>query len=243
LEVAVLGTHERGRILAEIDAVTLGVPWSDPRACHLLFDLAASFERPQILEVACGFGKATAYLAGAARLRDGRVFAVDHQQPEWQGRSAADLVEAAGAGEWCELTVETDARWYLLDLLSRRPGEWIDLAFVDASHSVDVDAFVALAAWVHLRPGGVLVFDDLDWTAEEHGPADWPFDRRSVRHVRAIYDYVRGLPGVDEAVEWGGAELAWPWGLLRKRGPGSNGKRGLTELFGRPPGVDRSGRR
>lgn len=232
---------ERARILERIDAATMGVPWSHPRVCHLLFDLALSFERPQILEVSCCYGKATAYLATAARLHNGRVRSVDQYRLWWRGRTAADLVNQVGASGWCDITFEQDARWYLLELLTANPGEWIDLAFVDASHSVEVDAFIALAAWTHLRPGGVLVLDDLDWTAKQHAQPDWPFSRPSHPHVRTIYDYIRALPDVDEAIEWGRAQVEWSWGLLRKQGSRTSRGRGVTNLLARLPSVNGGG--
>lgn len=226
-----MGPLDRARKLAHLDAAAEGVPWSQPVACHFLFDLALAFDRPQVLEVSCGYGKSTAYLAAAVRCGDGRLYTVDHERRAWQGRTAADLVEAVDAADWCDITFGIDARWYLLDLLTGRPGPWVDLAFVDASHAVEIDSFVALAAWTHLKPGGVLVFDDLDWTAEQHAQAASGRSRPATRHVRVIYDYVRRLPDVDQAIEWGGAEQEWPWGVVRKRRPDVPPGGGVAELI------------
>jgi predicted O-methyltransferase YrrM len=232
-----LDALEREQLLDVIDGLTSDTPWSHTRVCHLLFDVALTFERPRVLEVAASFGKATVYLAAAARESDGRVYAVDQFQPEWKGQTVTDLLRIVGVAEWCDLTIGKDARWYLIELLTANPGEWIDLAYVDASHSVEVDSFVALAAWVHLKPGGVLVLDDLDWIAQKHGPADWPFSRPSVAHVRAIYDYLRGLPAVDEAVEWGASEVGWAWGLIRKRSAQVKEGHGIADLCARLPSL------
>ncbi len=226
---------DRSKVLEHIDAVTDGVPWTLPSACHLLFDLAAAFPQPQILEVSCGYGKATAYLAAAARLGGGLVRCADIEQPQWQGRTVVDLVAAVGALDSCQVTLGCDARWYLLDLLTRVPGEWIHLAYIDASHTVEVDAFVALAAWTHLRPGGVLVFDDLDWVPQRQGPPGSTYSRPASSHVRALYDYVQRLPRVDEAREWDCASVQWPLGLVRKLEPGSRAGCGISELLARLP--------
>jgi predicted O-methyltransferase YrrM len=218
-------------MLERVDAVTDGVPWTSPGACHLLFDLAASFPQPQILEVSCGYGKATAYLAAAARVGGGLVRCVDIERPQWQGRTVEQLLAAVDALDSCQVTLACDARWYLLDLLSRLPDEWIHLAYIDASHTVEIDAFVALAAWTHLRPGGILVFDDLDWIPGRHGLSGSVYSRPASSHVRALYDYVRGLPGVDEAREWDRDSVEWPLGLVRKLGPGAKAGCGVSELL------------
>lgn len=229
--------NERAEAAGRVDKLTEGVPWSHVRACHLLFDLALAFDQPDILEVSCCYGKATAYLATAARLRAGFLRAVDNLRPVWEGRDAADLVTELNVTRWCDLTFEVDARWWLLELFTAHPGEWIDLAFVDASHAVEVDSFIALAAWTHLKPGAVLVFDDLNWTAANFGVDPWPYSRPDASHVRTMYDYIRGLPDVDQAAEWGAEEIEWPLGLVRKRGPGSDHGTGVADLLDMLPSV------
>lgn len=222
---------DRFKLLERLDQATLKMPWSHNRFCHLLFDMALTFEQPQILEVACCYGKATVYLAAAALGKGGKVYTTDNLRLEWNGRTVCDLLETLGLSNWCDVTFEEDARWYLLDLFTTRPHKWLDLAFVDASHSIEIDSFIILAAWTHLRPGGVLILDDLDWTSAEHGSPDPLFNRPERPHVRILYDYVRSLPDVNEAREWGKDEVEWSWGFVRKRGPGLRRGHGLEDLL------------
>ena len=88
---------------------------------------------------------------------------VDLEPWLWEEKSVLDRLRNANLLDACEVTLRCDARWYLLDLFRNRPGQWIDLAYIDAAHCVEVDSFIALAAWTHLKPGGVIAFDDLDW--------------------------------------------------------------------------------
>ena len=211
-------THDREALLRRIDLVAEGVFWTDEPVCHLMFDLTMMYERPQVLEVACAYGKATAYLAVAAQERGGFLRTVDLLPHEWEGRTANDLVREVGATQACEITLGCDARWYLLDLFRNAPDAWLDICFLDASHTVEVDAFVALAMWTHLAPGGILIFDDLDWTPAECGESDVRYSRPTTSHVRVIFDYVRALSNVSDALEWGGKQLGWPWGFIQKAG-------------------------
>jgi predicted O-methyltransferase YrrM len=206
--------------LERVDAVTAGVPYTHNRVCQLLFELAVTSQAPQIVEIACGYGKATAYLAAAASLRDGFVMACDGMKPQWRKRAADDLVRAVGGAEHCRIDFDSDARWWLLDLVTERTGEWIDLAYLDAAHTVEVDSFLASALWRHLKPGGMLVLDDLDWTASLHAAPGAVFSRPERSHVRALYDYLRALSDVGDSLEWGRSELDWTWGLVLKRSDG-----------------------
>jgi len=118
----------------------------------------------------------------------------------------------------CEVTLGEDARWYLLDLFDKKPGCWIDIAYVDAAHTIEVDAFVALSLWTHLRPGGLLIFDDLDWVPGKHGESERGYSRPSVSHVRLLFNYIAKLSAVAHATEWGREEMGWTWGFVQKTG-------------------------
>ena len=211
-------------LLERIDAVTAGVPHSRTKGCHLLFHLAVHLRAAHILEVSCCYGKATTYLAAAAGRTDGIVHAADDRLPTHNGMTAHDLAKAAGVDMACDIRLETDGRWFLLDLFRENPELRLDLAFIDCSHAVDVDAFIALSAWVHLRPGGIIIFDDLNWIPAQHTCMD-PCTRPEAAHIREIYDHIRSLPDAGDSCEWlecvkQDEGFDWPWGLVRKAGTG-----------------------
>lgn len=207
-----------GANLEEIDAITEGVPWTPQRVGYLLSQLVRQYHTPEVLEVACGYGKITPYLAHAAATRDGLVRATDHKRRIWEGKSAVDRVEEAGFGDVCEFAFGEDARWYTLDLISDRPGEWINLVYLDISHTIEIDAFVALAVWTHLSPGGIVVFDDLDWTPREHGTEtdERRTNRPEVKQMELLFDYLCELPDVSANRTWGAEEMHWRWGFIQK---------------------------
>jgi len=222
---------DRRAVLRKLDGVTGDIPFTHTRACHLLFDLVSEFSRPQVVEVSCCYGKATVYLAAAAKLNAGFVRAVDEGTYTWGGRNVEELLREFELSDSCEVVLNQDARWYLLDLFLARPGCWIDVAYLDASHTVEVDAFLALALWTHLRPGGIIVFDDLEWVPAVNGQPDQVFSRPTTSHVGVLYDYVRSLPDVDGALEWGKSEVAWTYGMVRKRESGEHSGVAITDLF------------
>jgi predicted O-methyltransferase YrrM len=179
----------------------------------------STFTAPEVIEVACGYGKATLYLAAAAKRCGGFLNCVDVAEPLWKGRTALHLLGEADLLDICRIAFRQDARWYLLELFRKRPGQWIDLAYLDLTHTVEVDSFVALCLWTHLRANGILVFDDLDWVPAIHGAVNGEFSAPTISHVRALFDYVSGLSDVAEKAEWGQPEVEWRWGFLRKRSP------------------------
>jgi predicted O-methyltransferase YrrM len=222
---------DRRRILQELDGIGDDVPFAHPQVCHLLFDIVRTFHEAQVVEVSCGYGKTTIYLAAAAQLSGGFARSVDLQEHMWNGRTAKDLLVEARLDNFCDLTFGEDARWYLLDLFRSRPGSWIDVAFMDLTHTIEVDAFVALTLWTHLQANGILILDDLDWQPSVHGSQECTFSRPSTKHVRTLFEYIRSLPMVDEAVEWEHNEVNWNLGLIRKRGPEAMSGKGVRDLL------------
>jgi len=211
----------RERTLESLDELTDGVPYYDPVSTrHVFYDLASMFEEPEILEVACGYGKITPYLATAAKETGGTVRAVDHEVCTWEGDSAVDRVEAADAMDACQFEFGEDARWYLLELFTESSDQWIDFAYLDLAHLVEVDSFAALALWTHLEPGGVLAMDDLKWVPDEEATEEISGARLDVSNVEAVFDYVSGLPDVADWTVW--SEDGWErqWGFVQK-GPRS----------------------
>jgi predicted O-methyltransferase YrrM len=215
--------------LHDLDAANQTVPHTHNRACHLLYYLVSTIEKPNVLEVACCYGKATVYLAAAAKGQGGRVCCVDLEPYLWEGKSVLDRLRDANLLDACDVTLGCDARWYLIDLFTKASSQWIDLAYIDAAHCVEVDSFAALAAWTHLKPGGILVFDDLDWIPAVHGAPQ--FSRPDVSHVRAIFDYISALPDVEDRACWGQEEVEWTWGFVRKAGGAATTPSSLDALL------------
>lgn len=132
-----------------------------PEVGRLLAVLAAHVRRGVIGEVGSGCGVGTAWLASALA-PDARLVTVER--------------DAARAGAVRELFAARDdvqvlhGDWHLL-----LPHGPFDLLFADTPAKRD-EPEVLLAA---LRPGGVLVFDDL--TPEIHWPPAWRGQRDPVR--------------------------------------------------------------
>lgn len=202
--------------LSDLDQITEGIPFTHDRVCRLLHDLVAGMRTPNVVEIACCYGKATAYMATAAARTGGFVYTVDHGRYTWRGQAATDLLRKIGVHDFSRVDYGQDGRWWLLDLITARPQAWIDLAYLDASHILEVDGFLASALWRHISPGGFLVLDDLDWIPAEHADVSDPCERPDLSNVRALYEYVCSLDDVGRHFEWGREEVQWAWGIVQK---------------------------
>jgi SAM-dependent methyltransferase len=133
------------------DGLPRQAPGSDATTARLLA-LAAPAEKPRVLDLGCGPGRASLVLAAAT---GGHVTALDLHQPYLDQLTA----EAARRG----LSGRIDAVHGDMTDLGRFPDGGFDLVWAEGSaYIAGFDA--ALRAWRRLlTPGGALVVTELEW--------------------------------------------------------------------------------
>lgn len=130
---------------------------------------------------------------------NGRLYSVDLPAPSGGRHNADGRYDDAALLPWerpgCDISLQLRPYWELtegdstkvLAPLLDRIGD-IDLFFHDSDHSYRVQSFEYEQAWKHLRTGGLLISDDIDWNpafsdfakAHHRVPVRWYLDRRGV---------------------------------------------------------------
>ncbi|MBP7149584.1 MAG: O-methyltransferase [Acidobacteria bacterium] len=171
----------RDAVLARMEelAAHTGFPIVGPLVGQLLFTLARSCGARRVFEMGSGYGYSTVWFARA--VGDGGLVVHTEVGAETSRQARKFLGEAGLAGR---VRFEIgDAR----EILARDAGPY-DLVFCD----IDKDGYpeVPDLAVPRLRPGGLLVFDNVLW----HGEVVAPSDERA----RAVVELNRGLSARDD---------------------------------------------
>jgi predicted O-methyltransferase YrrM len=103
-------------------------------------------------------------------------------------------------------------------LLEKQEADF-DFCFIDGQHSWEVDGLAVLLVERLLRPGGIVILDDLDWTyaasrslANTKQLENIPLEERNTPQVRKVFDLlVKGNPAFGEVSERDG------WGFAIKK--------------------------
>jgi hypothetical protein len=101
-------------------------------------------------------------------------------------------------------------------MLQQEVGPQFDLCYLDGGHTWDVTGFGFLLVDMLLRPGGIIVLDDLDWTISKsvkHNPQSaknyerYSQDEKDAKGVRLVWDTIVPHLGYDreevKALQWG----------------------------------------
>lgn len=149
------------------------------------------------LELGFAHGVGTVWMAGAIQeLGAGKVVAIDITAARSRKPSADELVSRAGLQQFVELHFEEYSyTWHLQRRLAEYKAEPFDFIFVDGEHNWDTDGFAFFLCEKILKPGGWILFDDLNWSyassAALKGSSrvrEMSEERRNAMQVRTVWE-------------------------------------------------------
>ncbi len=150
-----------------------------------------------ILELGTKHGVSTCYFAGALTSQGGgSITTLDLAESENFTPPAENLLDRCGYRDMVSIYRDpTSYTWQLKKFLEEDPTPRFDLCYLDGAHSWSVDGFAFFLVERLLRPGGWIIFDDLDWTfsqsptvGETEYVRNMPQDERDTPQVRLVYE-------------------------------------------------------
>ncbi|WP_194840005.1 MULTISPECIES: class I SAM-dependent methyltransferase [Aeromicrobium] len=203
-----------------------------PRATYLR-DLVVKNDLKDLLELGFYKGKSSAYLAGMLEdLGRGHLVTMDRPSARKQQPEINEVLSTVGLSHRVTpIFAHRSFTWELGKMLEQTPRPQFDFCYLDGGHTWDVTGFGFLLVDMMLKPGGIILLDDLDWTiarspqakteAGQRTYAAYSDDEKAAKGVRMTFEHIAEHLGydVEEVPEF-------QWGIARKRAP----KKGL---FGR----------
>jgi predicted O-methyltransferase YrrM len=93
----------------------------------------------------------------------GRLTSVDRETARGRVPSATEMMEKSGLRPYVDLIFHPISyNWFLMDCI--REGRKFDFCFLDGAHTWEVDGLAFYLVNECLVPGGMIIFDDLDWS-------------------------------------------------------------------------------
>lgn len=176
----------------------------------------------QCIELGFFHGKSSAFIAAMLETRGtGHLTTIDRDEARRREPNIDLVLKTLGLSHRVTRYYEPSSyTWRLMKLLQESTEPRFDFCYIDGGHSWDVSGFGFLLVDRLLKPGGWVLFDDLDWTYSQMVPADGPIpgwlqqksaEEIETAQVRQVWELlVKRHPDYDSFAEEGA------WGFARK---------------------------
>jgi len=173
-----------------------------------------------ILELGFRHGVSTCYMAAALdELHNGKITTIDLTDAREASPNIEQLLNELGLAGYVTVFYEpTSYTWRMMKMLEEDSEPRFDLCYVDGAHDWFTDGFAFFLVDRLIKPGGMIIFDDLDWTyssspalAKSEKVKKMPQEEKRTPQVRMVWELlVKRHPGYREFIEKDG------WAYARK---------------------------
>jgi predicted O-methyltransferase YrrM len=194
---------------------------TDPGRAREIYDFVRREQPRECLELGFAHGVGTVYIASALEANgEGRITSVDRAAAREFDPPAEELVARAGLEHRVELVREESTyNWFLHRRIGERSRDgrcepYLDFCFIDGAHTWVDDGFAFFLVDKLLRPGGWILFDDLNWRMPESW-SDVPEHERRMTQMNEVFELlVQQHPAYDRI------ETDGRWGWAHKSSEG-----------------------
>lgn len=172
-----------------------GIPYMNYEQAKILTAFILKNQFSNILELGFKHGVSTCYIAGALdELGAGNVMTIDLAYAKTFEPNIEHLLQRTGLADYVTIYYEpTSYLWRLMKFLEERSEPFLDMCYIDGAHTWFADGFAFFLVDQLLKPGGWIIFDDLDWTfAKSMGDhvnvKKMPKEEQETPQVRKIYE-------------------------------------------------------
>jgi predicted O-methyltransferase YrrM len=208
------------------------IPFMREKQAGILRDIIRDNDATDILEIGFYHGKSSAYIGAILEdLGRGTLVTIDKRSALGRDPSIHDLLRMAGLAHRVQPCFAFRSfTWELQTLITQIPRPRFDLCYFDGGHTWDNTGFGVVLVDMLLKPGGVLVLDDMNWsmTNSHHyrkNPkqrAKFSDDEVATPAVRRTWELILPHLGYIELREIPEVK----WGFARKpKGPSASGAR------------------
>lgn len=211
-------------LLDRVDAAYGDLPYMKRTQANRLRELILNNNARNILELGFFHGKSSAYIASVLEERgDGHLTTVDLGSARDRSPNINGILSDLGLSHRVTpIFAHRSYTWELQKMLRARPRPVVDLCYLDGGHTWDVSALGVFLVDRLLRPGGILVLDDLDWSiatspALQKSPqklSHYSDDEKTAKPIRILWEDVLPDMGYDHFA----IHPNLGWAIARKRG-------------------------
>jgi predicted O-methyltransferase YrrM len=148
----------------EIKQHVQGIPYMDADRAKVITDIILENRFQSLLELGFRHGVSTCYMAGALdELGSGNITTIDLVGAREINPNIDQMLDKVGLAKYVTVFYEpTSYIWRMMKMLEESPLPRFDFCYVDGAHDWYTSGFAFFLVDRLLKPGGLIIFDDLD---------------------------------------------------------------------------------
>ncbi len=174
-----------------------------------------------LLELGFAHGVSSCYFATILKENDGgHLTTIDLVSAYHRKPNIEELLSKLNLEEYVSVYYEYESyNWRLMNFIEENDEPIFDFCYIDGAHDWNVDGFAFLLVDKLLKPGGWIIFDDMNWSfgsspSMQNIPRvlNMPDDVKNTPHVAKVFDVL-----VKPHPNYGNFEVTdFGWGIAQK---------------------------
>ena len=150
-----------------------------------------------LLELGFAHGVSSCYLGNILKnMGKGHLTTIDLESAKHRKPNIESLIEKFDLVEYVSVYYEYESyNWRLMNFIADHEEPIFDFCYIDGAHDWNVDGFAFLLVDKLLKPGGWIIFDDMNWSfgsspSMRNIPRvkNMPDDVKNTPHIAKIFD-------------------------------------------------------
>lgn len=206
-----------------VDEHYADTPYMTRSRANLVKAIIEDNNAKDIIEVGFFHGKSSCYIAAILEDQDaGHLSTFDLSKARDKEPNIEEMLAKTGLSHRVTpFFAKRSYTWELQRLITASPRPQFDFCFFDGGHTWDNTGFGVLLIDMLLRPGGLILLDDMDWTIGgsqyyQNNPGrmkPYDMDEREAPAVRRVWETILPHLGYEQVCEYREFQL----GLARKK--------------------------
>lgn len=217
--------------------VIQNVPHMTEEQGNLIYNLILENNIVDILELGIAHGTGSCYMAAALDEKGkGSITTIDNKTALNRKPNVHELTTACGLTQYVTpIFANSSYNWELMKLIEQQTKDGIcepifDFCFLDGAHNFEIDCCAFFLVDKLLKPGSLLLFDDLHWTyasspslKDTEQVKTMADDEKTIPHIKKLVDLlVLNHPNYHQA------SATNEWFLIRKKDDQNSSKTSLN---------------
>lgn len=185
-----MGIEDTSELLKDIFGMSLG-------QARYLENFIKSNNLSNLLELGFAHGVSSCYMATILNdLGKGHLTTIDLVKARNRSPNIEDLLHKLNLEEYVSVFYEYESyNWRLMKFIEEFDNPIFDFCYIDGAHDWNVDGFAFLLVDRLLKPGGWIIFDDMDWSFGSSPSMsnigrvrNMPNDIKNIPHISKVFE-------------------------------------------------------